>query len=312
MFSARSPSLWRVEHQIAIASAVSAVSFWLQWQAHQGEQQQRHQQGQQGQRNSIHLWNHGVKNDMNLANITFCEADGSGSSVSSINHTNPNNNSSTAFTSSPNTSESVVTPVVTDEDNTTMFHGQCLSRQLRRPKLPYPAWDYNWDHRETEATSKEALSGQAQFAKSKSIGQTRHILLIRHGQYDERFKDDRRRRLTPLGRHQAELTGQRLALLARGGLQGGSQLIPGNAITTTSVAGHKPKPDQSHTVTTGGSTSTGSTTGGNHPGAPLYFKAIHSSDMERAKETARIIHSHLPHVKLNPPDPILNEALPAP
>ena len=166
-------------------------------------------------------------------------------------------------------------------DNTTMFYGQCLARQLHRPKLPYPAWDYDWDHRGTEETTQEALSGQSQFAKSKSLGKTRHLLLIRHGQYDERYKDDRRRKLTPLGRHQAELTGQRLAVLARGGLQGGPQLSP---TKKDNVVG----------------------------AGPLHIKCIHVSDMERAKETARIIHSHIPHVKLNDPDPMLNEALPAP
>jgi len=47
-------------------------------------------------------------------------------------------------------------------------------------------------------------------------GVTRHIILIRHGQYDETFKEDERRLLTPLGRKQAELTGKRLGTLIRG------------------------------------------------------------------------------------------------
>jgi len=157
-----------------------------------------------------------------------------------------------------------------DDDST--FYGQCLLRQLYRPRLPYPAWDYDWDHRETNATSQQAMSSGKGFAESKKLGKTRHLLLVRHGQYDERYKDDRRRKLTPLGRHQAELTGQRLALIARGGL----------GMMKREFAG------------------------------PCHFKCIHTSDMERAKETASIIASHLSHVELKEPDPMLNEALPAP
>lgn len=41
-------------------------------------------------------------------------------------------------------------------------------------------------------------------------GVTRHIILIRHGQYVETEKDDEKRVLTELGRKQAELTGKRL------------------------------------------------------------------------------------------------------
>lgn len=47
-------------------------------------------------------------------------------------------------------------------------------------------------------------------------GVTRHIILIRHGQYDETFKEDEKRLLTPLGREQAALTGKRLGQLLRG------------------------------------------------------------------------------------------------
>lgn len=159
-----------------------------------------------------------------------------------------------------------------EDDDESTFYGQCLLRQLYRPKLPYPAWDYDWDHRETAATSQQAMSSGKGFVESKRLGKTRHLILVRHGQYDERYKDDRRRKLTPLGRHQAELTGQRLALIARGGL----------GMVKKEFAG------------------------------PCHFKCIHTSEMERAKETARIIASHLPHVEMKTPDPMLNEALPAP
>ena len=131
---------------------------------------------------------------------------------------------------------------------------------------------YNqWDGRQTEATSPETMATKRGFYASRELGNVRHILLVRHGQYREDFKDDKRRVLTPLGRHQAELTGQRLALMQRGGL----------GMINPEFAG------------------------------PLNFTAIHVSDMARAKETAKIISSHLPGVPVTEPDPMLNEALPA-
>ena len=143
----------------------------------------------------------------------------------------------------------------------------------KRPKSrpPCQEWDFNWDGRMTDATSAETMATKRGFYSSREIGNVRHILLVRHGQYREDFKDDKRRVLTPLGRHQAELTGQRLALMARGGL----------GTINPEFAG------------------------------PCNIKAIHVSDMARAKETAKIISSHLPGVPVMPPDPMLNEALPA-
>lgn len=70
----------------------------------------------------------------------------------------------------------------------------------RRPKVPYPHWDLDWDGRHGEAGSKKR-------------GPTRHILLVRHGQYVEELKEDETRVLTPLGQKQAEATGRRLAAL---------------------------------------------------------------------------------------------------
>jgi serine/threonine-protein phosphatase PGAM5 len=61
-------------------------------------------------------------------------------------------------------------------------------------------WDDNWDYR----TVKDTVIN----SKAK-----RHILLIRHGQYNLNGKTDQERTLTALGRQQAKLTGQRLAQL---------------------------------------------------------------------------------------------------
>ncbi|XP_014026368.2 serine/threonine-protein phosphatase PGAM5, mitochondrial isoform X1 [Salmo salar] len=81
------------------------------------------------------------------------------------------------------------------------------------------AWDFNWDKREPspqftngkkkENTSEDPSSEQEN-GKPKA---TRNILFIRHSQYNLSGNGDHERILTPLGREQAELTGQRLAAL---------------------------------------------------------------------------------------------------
>lgn len=65
-----------------------------------------------------------------------------------------------------------------------LWRGQVLKRQLYFPKIPYPLWDYNWDGRMTPETTLEAQSQD----DDEPIGTTRHIILVRHGQYEERFK----------------------------------------------------------------------------------------------------------------------------
>lgn len=80
------------------------------------------------------------------------------------------------------------------------------------------AWDFNWDKRDPSALvngkKKESVtedpSSEQENGKPKA---TRNILLIRHSQYNLSGSTDRERFLTPLGREQAELTGQRLAAL---------------------------------------------------------------------------------------------------
>ncbi|XP_044145965.1 serine/threonine-protein phosphatase PGAM5, mitochondrial isoform X1 [Bufo gargarizans] len=81
-------------------------------------------------------------------------------------------------------------------------------------------WDRNWDRREPMSlvnlskingeSGEEELNQHLIKHKPKA---TRHIFLIRHSQYTLDGKTDVDRVLTPLGREQAELTGQRLASL---------------------------------------------------------------------------------------------------
>lgn len=80
------------------------------------------------------------------------------------------------------------------------------------------AWDFNWDKRDPSAlvngkkkeSASEDPSSEQDNGKPKA---TRNILLIRHSQYNLSGVTDKERFLTPLGREQAELTGQRLAAL---------------------------------------------------------------------------------------------------
>jgi len=73
--------------------------------------------------------------------------------------------------------------------------------ELFQPSVPYPYWDKNWDNK---ADLKKHFKGP---------GVTKHIILVRHGQYDESSPEDEKNILTELGRQQAEATGQRLAAL---------------------------------------------------------------------------------------------------
>ncbi|XP_028852122.1 serine/threonine-protein phosphatase PGAM5, mitochondrial isoform X2 [Denticeps clupeoides] len=80
-------------------------------------------------------------------------------------------------------------------------------------------WDTNWDKRDpsslTNGKRKQTSAGDdsgAEVENSKPRA-TRHIFLIRHSQYNLNGSEDKERILTPLGREQAELTGQRLSAL---------------------------------------------------------------------------------------------------
>lgn len=79
-------------------------------------------------------------------------------------------------------------------------------------------WDYNWDQRdlnESQVTSKivkRSADDNTDVIEKKSTAK-RHLILIRHGQYNIDGAKDDERHLTPLGRIQAEITGERLRKL---------------------------------------------------------------------------------------------------
>ena len=84
-----------------------------------------------------------------------------------------------------------------------------------------PKWDYNWDKREPGSlipplkgdfgdlpeSDQNAYKDRLQKAKASA---TRHIILIRHGQYKMDGLTDELRQLTVLGRDQANRVGERL------------------------------------------------------------------------------------------------------
>ena len=235
----------------------------------------------------------------NFVKASICTV--TASSVASIflfqdNYIDDENGAASIFRLLPQTEEARTEPKKNVDSQTKekgesdkLFHGQCLKRQMHTPAIPYPLWDYNWDGKMTSQTSLEAFrsglanssstkqkgrNGKYRGSKSNDKGKTRHILLVRHGQYDERFEEDEHRKLTPLGRQQAIKTGKRLVEMARGSMNFEKDSFNGQCTV----------------------------------------KAIHVSNMTRAKETAALIADQFDTKKMTvqEPDPLLNEALPAP
>lgn len=89
-------------------------------------------------------------------------------------------------------------------------------------------WDVNWDKREPEflirplkgqfgkevPENKENESSYNEKLEKVRAKATRHLILVRHGQYNLTGKSDSEKFLTELGREQARLTGLRLKELA--------------------------------------------------------------------------------------------------
>lgn len=69
----------------------------------------------------------------------------------------------------------------------------------------HPKWERNWDLREP---------GENERRRGFLPTATRHLLLIRHGQYNLQGTNDKERSLTDLGKQQAAVTAARLAALS--------------------------------------------------------------------------------------------------
>jgi hypothetical protein len=67
------------------------------------------------------------------------------------------------------------------------YHGLFPERQLFVPAVEYPLWDSDWDGRQPEETG-DSHEDRQMHRKIRKHGVTRHIILIRHGQYDETYK----------------------------------------------------------------------------------------------------------------------------
>eukprot|EP00755_Sulcionema_specki_P026757 Sspe_Gene.86415::Locus_57084_Transcript_1_1_Confidence_1.000_Length_1160::g.86415::m.86415/K15637/PGAM5; serine/threonine-protein phosphatase PGAM5 len=76
------------------------------------------------------------------------------------------------------------------------------------PTLQYGDWESNWDGMDPHPDASDDLK------KRLSKAPTRHLILVRHGQYDLQCEDDPP--LTTLGREQARLTGKYLARWNKG------------------------------------------------------------------------------------------------
>lgn len=70
-------------------------------------------------------------------------------------------------------------------------------------------WNYNWDYRAPSSQIEKGTRGEGEKEESKSVA-ARHLILIRHGQYEQWHKDSDLKKLTELGKRQAEATGKRL------------------------------------------------------------------------------------------------------
>ena len=95
------------------------------------------------------------------------------------------------------------------------YHGLFPKRQLWKPQVEYPLWDANWDGRMAKTTGDEDRDRLLKRQLRKE-GVTRHIILVRHGQYTENEILDKKKKLTLLGRQQADLTGKRLKEIIEG------------------------------------------------------------------------------------------------
>jgi hypothetical protein len=93
---------------------------------------------------------------------------------------------------------SIITKESDDNDNNdddeVWYHNLFPLRQLFLPAVEYPLWDENWDERHSihlsnDHPEEEHVDQYKKYMRQlRKNGVTRHIILIRHGQYDETHK----------------------------------------------------------------------------------------------------------------------------
>ncbi len=82
-----------------------------------------------------------------------------------------------------------------EEEEGPLFYDLFPERQLWKPTVEYPLWDEDWDGRKMKGTGDETKDLEMKRSVRKN-GVTKHIILIRHGQYDEKHKV-KKSRLSP-------------------------------------------------------------------------------------------------------------------
>lgn len=92
------------------------------------------------------------------------------------------------------------------------YDGDKRAENSNRLRASTP-WDDNWDRR---APGTDAVDSTDNDKPTKPTA-CRHLILIRHGQYDVTHKPDELRVLTQLGHQQAVITGKRLKELQGSG-----------------------------------------------------------------------------------------------
>lgn len=231
-----------------------------------------------------------IGKDNKTGRKALCENVPSSSSSSPVNSSSNHSTSSSktdSVTAAARTTNSRLKDGMDPTAGDDYYHDMFPKRQLFRPLLEYPLWNNNWDGLEPNISTGNREVDRKIARKIRNTGTTRHIILIRHGQYDETYKDDTKRTLTPLGIRQAHLTGQRL-----------QQMMTN--ISDSSIA---------------------------NGFTPCNIIRLHVSDLTRAKETATIIAPYLnvnkatsttdtnnkkrtAIVQLTEPNPNLNEGRP--
>ena len=94
--------------------------------------------------------------------------------------------------------------------STVKFH---IDEGLEKYEKGKYSWNENWDYRapnRTKSKGNKGVEGDEEVPKPTA---SRHLILIRHGQYEHWHDDSDMKVLTELGRRQAVATGERLKQL---------------------------------------------------------------------------------------------------